>query len=211
MRRHKEPVHASDDKEARGEITNECVWRHRQHRRESATGRGWSEWLRVMDRGGCAKMNHKQIVAFLNRQLKVGPWWQQMVTVGYEQARGLRDKHEKATGYSVSASKTLKTSAAGAFLWWKMDKCRVQWLGDADVRVHKATPSKSLRATWNASSAKPLKSISVNLYPKGRDRATMTIQHEKLASAAEAKKMKTYWGARLRRLEKMIAESPYGR
>ena len=36
-------------------------------------------------------MNHKQIVALLYAKHNVGPWWQQMVTVTYEQARGLID------------------------------------------------------------------------------------------------------------------------
>jgi hypothetical protein len=173
---------------------------------EKATGKGWEQWCSAIDKGGGAKMDHKQIAQMLHDKFHVQPWWTQMVTVGYEQARGLRGKHQTVTGYSISASKTLSTSAAGAFLWWKMDRCRTQWLGDADIAVHKATPSKSVRATWNASSAKPVKSISVNLYPKGKSNATMTIQHEKLASAAEAKKMKAYWTGRLNHLAKLITE-----
>src|SRR5688572_3767522 len=169
-----------------------------------ATGKGWDEWCRIIDKAGGAKLDHKQIAQMLHDKYDVRPWWTQMVTVGYEQARGRRIRHQTTSGYSVSASKTLGVSAAGAFLWWKMDRCRKQWLGDADVAVHRATPSKSVRATWNASTAKPVKSISVNIYPKDKKRATMTIQHEKLASEAEAKKMKAYWGRQLTRLERLI-------
>ncbi len=39
-----------------------------------------------------------------------------------------------------------------------------------------------------------------------RDKTIMSIQHGKLASAAEAKKMKSQWGKRLKRLERLIAE-----
>jgi len=43
--------------------------------------------LAILDKAGAKKMDHKQIVAYLSEQHQVGPWWQQMVTVGYEQAR----------------------------------------------------------------------------------------------------------------------------
>jgi hypothetical protein len=178
---------------------------------KKATGKAWKQWFTVLDKAGGAQMDHKQIVALLADKHDVGPWWQQMVTVGYEQARGKRVKHQTAAGYSVSASRTFDISAAGAFLWWKLDRCRRQWLGDADVRVHHATPSKSIRATWNASTSKPMKSISVGIIAKGKQRAVMAIEHAKLASEAEAKRMKTYWTKQLHRLEQLIAEAANGR
>lgn len=178
---------------------------------KKATGRNWKQWLTIIDKAGGAKMDHKQIVALLAQDHKVSPWWRQMVTVGYEQARGKRVKHQTAAGYSVSASRTFDISPAGAFLWWKMDRCRRQWLGDADVKVHHATPSKSIRATWNASTSKPMKSISVGIISKGEQRAAMAIEHARLASVAEAKKMKAYWTKQLHRLEQLIAEAANGR
>jgi hypothetical protein len=55
-----------------------------------ATGRAWDEWLRVLDRAGARRMPHEEIAALLARKFAVPGWWCQMVTVGYEQARGLR-------------------------------------------------------------------------------------------------------------------------
>lgn len=184
--------------EAYGGISSDAV--------KKATGKTWKQWCAAIDKAGGPSMTHKQIAEMLSTRLKVKPWWSQMVTVGYEQARGRRRKHQKTDGFSVSASRTLNVSPAGAFLWWKMDRCRRQWLGDVDIAVHHATPSKSVRATWNASTKTPVKSISVNIYVRGKDRAAMTIQHDKLASTAVAKKMKTYWARQLARLEQLIAE-----
>jgi hypothetical protein len=197
------PASNSANGQAHGGISSDAV--------KKATGKGWDQWCRVIDKAGGSKMDHKQIAQMLHDKHNVRPWWTQMVTVGYEQARGRRIRHQTASGYSVSASKTLDISAAGAFLWWKMDRCRRQWLANADVAVHHATPSKSVRATWKASTAKPMKSISVNILPKGKNKASMSIQHEKLASEAEAKKMKAYWGRQLTRLERLIAEAANGR
>ncbi|HET9469636.1 MAG TPA: hypothetical protein VFO24_00940, partial [Usitatibacter sp.] len=55
-----------------------------------ATGRPWSEWLAVLDRAGARTLSHKDIALLLSRKFGVPDWWGQMVTVGYEQARGLR-------------------------------------------------------------------------------------------------------------------------
>ena len=57
---------------------------------QASTGKIWKEWFAILDKAGARKMDHKQIVAYLVKHHKVGPWWQQMVTVIYEQARGLR-------------------------------------------------------------------------------------------------------------------------
>jgi len=176
-----------------------------------ATGKNWREWFALMDRGGCAAMDHRQIVAFLNSRHNVGPWWQQMITVGYEQARGRRLRHQRPDGYEISANKTLNVSATVAYMWWSIHKCRAKWLGDLDIAIHKKTPSKSLRITWNASGSTPVKSIAVGLYPRGQDRTVMSIQHGRLASAADARKMKSFWTARLGRLEQLIAERSRGR
>src|SRR3954453_23675839 len=77
---------------------------------KKATGKTWLQWLKLLDAAGCKTMDHKQIVAVVSKQFAIGPWWQQMVTVGYEKARG-RQKGERPDGFSFSLSKTIATSA----------------------------------------------------------------------------------------------------
>src|SRR5216117_1433710 len=72
-----------------------------------ATGKKWAEWFAILDKAGAKKLTHQQIVAVLAKKHGLAPWWQQMVTVTYEQARGLRKVHERPDGYSISRSKTL--------------------------------------------------------------------------------------------------------
>ena len=58
---------------------------------QKATGCGWDKWIKALDHEGCASMSHTEIAALVHAKWpKVGDWWSQMVTVGYEQARGLR-------------------------------------------------------------------------------------------------------------------------
>src|SRR5881394_2432690 len=73
-----------------------------------ATDKPWKEWFAILDKAGGRKLNHQQIVAVLAMKHRIGPWWQQIVTVEYERSRGLRRVHEKADGFfSISRSKTV--------------------------------------------------------------------------------------------------------
>lgn len=50
------------------------------------TGRGWDEWLGLLDAAGAATWNHKETVKYLEREHPdVSSWWRQSITVGYEQ------------------------------------------------------------------------------------------------------------------------------
>src|SRR5438445_12519365 len=101
------------------------------------TGKTWDEWFKILDAAGAAKMSHRQIVAVLSNRYDVGPWWQQMVTVGYEKERGLRRDHQKPDGYEISRSKTIAAPLAELFAAWQDGKRRGRWLKDA-ITVRRA-------------------------------------------------------------------------
>jgi hypothetical protein len=82
---------------------------------KAKTGKNWNEWFTILDKAGAKEMSHQEIVKFLNSKHEVGPWWQQTVTVTYEQARGLREKHEKPGGYQISVSRTRSSSSIVSF------------------------------------------------------------------------------------------------
>lgn len=162
------------------------------------TGKTWPQWVAALDTEGCKKMNHKDIVAVVGK-FGVGDWWQQMVTVGYEQARGLRAKHQKTDGYAVSASKTFAAPASAAFKAWNEPRTRKKWLAEA-ITIRKATENKSLRITWADGKA----SVTVNLYTKGEGKSQVTVQHEKIANAEEAARLKKFWGEKMEALKEVL-------
>ena len=69
------------------------------------------------------------------------------------------------------------------------------------VVVHKVTRAKSMRATAGDGS----KSINFYFYAKGSGKAQITVQQEKLASQAQALKLKKVWAASLRELAELAA------
>ncbi len=56
------------------------------------TGKGWDEWFTTLDRVGGTGLGHGALSTYLRDKHNLPDWWSQMVAVGYEQARGLREK-----------------------------------------------------------------------------------------------------------------------
>ena len=169
-----------------------------------ATGQSWAEWLAILDAAGGREMSHKQIVAHLQAHHAVSSWWQQQLTVGYEQSRGLRARHQMAGGYQISRSRTVAAPAAAVYHAWADDATRARWLPDATFTVRKATPPKSLRLTWGDAAGAGATTVEVALTDKG-ERTTVTVQHNKLPDAAAAERMKGYWAEALARLAGQLA------
>jgi hypothetical protein len=164
------------------------------------TGKTWADWLRVIDRAGGKKMDHKSIAVFLHEQKKLSGWWAQMVTVGYEQARGMRVKHEKPGGFEIGASKTVNVPVSALFGAFKTKRTRDRWLGDEKIAVRRATANKSMRITWSDGKTH----VDANFYGRGRGKSQVSVQHSKLTSATQSEKMKTFWRGRLAELKNAL-------
>jgi hypothetical protein len=123
-----------------------------------------------------------------------------MVTVGYEQARGLREKHETARGYQVSRSMTVPVALPRLYRAWADAESRGEWLNEPDLKVRRATRNKSMRLTWKDGAT----SVEVNFYAKGTGKSQVTVQHNKLATGAAGARMKAYWGRALERCREAV-------
>jgi uncharacterized protein YndB with AHSA1/START domain len=166
---------------------------------ESATGKTWSRWFKLLDAAGAKKMTHQEIARHLSEKEGVRPWWTQMVAVTYEQARGLRDKHEKPGGFEISVSRTMDVPVGKVFKAWTVEKIRKEWL-PAKLEIRKATTNKSLRITWEDGKT----SLVVAFVPKEKDKTQVVAQHAKLPDAKSAAKMKKFWSAALDRLKAIL-------
>ena len=168
---------------------------------KAKTGKVWVEWFAILDAAGAQHMTHKEIVAVLSEGYGVGAWWQQMVTVTYEQARGLREKHEMPSGYQISRSKTLDVPLETVFTAWADEAQRSGWLTKPRLRLRKANPGKSARFTWIDGQSV----VEARFTAKGPERTQVTVQHDKLSDAEQAEQMKAYWGEALENLAQWLA------
>lgn len=167
---------------------------------KAKTGRAWEEWFSILDKAGARNMKHKEIAAYLYDRLKVPGWWSQMVTVQYEQERGLREKHQTAEGYTATGSRTVAVALSGLYRAWQDKEVRRRWFKDGEMTIARATPKKSLRIEWARGRTK----VDVNFYDKGKGKSQVTVDHRKLADAREAARMKAYWAENLDRLKSMF-------
>ena len=83
---------------------------------KAKTGCTWERWVRTLDHYGAATMSHGDIARLVREKWKTSAWWSQMVAVGYERIKGLREKGQRRGGrYEASKSRTFGTSAAKVF------------------------------------------------------------------------------------------------
>ena len=164
-----------------------------------APGKEWKDWLRILDRAGARTMDHATIAQWLSKKHPgIGGWWSQMVTVGYEQARGLRVKHQTADGFKVSASKTVAAPVAKLYETFFEPRLRKKWLDAPGFTIRTATINKSMRVVLPDGTT-----VNANFYAKG-EKSQVALEHAKLPDAAAAKERKAYWAENLGRLPKVV-------
>jgi uncharacterized protein YndB with AHSA1/START domain len=163
------------------------------------TGRRKAEWFAILDQAGAQKMAHRDIVAVLSEQHGVGSWWRQMVTVAYEQARGLREPNETTRGFQMSASKTVAAPVGELYQAFANARSRARWLPKAGLEVRKAVPEQRIRYTGAGGSF-----VEATFTAKGADKSQVTVTATKLADRAAMVQQKAYWKAALDRLKAQV-------
>ena len=169
---------------------------------QRATGKDWGAWLKLLDQAGAKRMGHKEIALLLSRKCGVPDWWSQMVTVGYEQARGLRDVYQHADGYAANASRTIDVGLERLFEAWTDPKARSRWLPKSPLEVRRRISGKTMRMAWMSGASR----VEVNFQSKGAGRSSVHIEHAKLPSSASVTRQKAYWSAALTRLKALLED-----
>lgn len=164
---------------------------------KAKTGKTWKQWFAILDRAGGKNMSHQGIVKCLASENDVGPWWQQMIAVTYEQQSGRRKAHQRPDGFQISVSRTLNVPVGSVYQQFANARRRADWLEENDLAVRTATPNKSMRVTWKDGKT----SLEIAFVPKGTNKSQVVVQHSKLPDAKSAAKMKTYWRTKLDRLQ----------
>ena len=164
------------------------------------TGRGWEEWFSLLDDWGAAERPHKEIARWLREQQEVDGWGAQSVTVSYERARGMREVGERPAGFSVTAQKTIAVPVDRLYDAFIDESLRERWLPDADLRERTARKPRSARFDWGDGGTRVIAGFSARAEAK----STVALEHERLADAEEADRMKAFWRGRLTELASQL-------
>jgi len=167
------------------------------------TGRGWEEWFELLDEWRAHERPHKEIARWLRDEREVDGWGAQSVTVSYERARGLRAVGERPQGFSVTAQKTVAVPVDRLYEAFVDESPRDRWLPAGELRERTATKPKSARFDWGDGETR----VVVGFSSKGDAKSTVALEHERLADAEEAERMKSFWRERLAALASQLEET----
>jgi hypothetical protein len=164
---------------------------------KDATGKDWEQWFSILDRWGAKDRKHAEIASFLVEEREVPGWWAQTITVGYERARGLRLKHQKADGFEISASKTIAVPVDVLFKMFVDPERLKGWLKDGKMRLRNSRPNRGARFDWEDGSTR----VVVGFTDKGPSTSAVSLAHQKLPGPDEAETAKAAWKKRLGALQ----------
>jgi uncharacterized protein YndB with AHSA1/START domain len=164
------------------------------------TGRGWVEWVQIIDERGGREMTHGERASLINEEYGVDGWWSQSVTTGYERIRGMRARGQRMDGsWEVSKSQTYAVPVAELFEAWSDAKLRRRWLNEAGVKLRTAQAPRSLRLGFPDGTI-----VAVGFTPKGDLKSSVAVQHTKLKDKQSAERMKRFWAERLSALAEVL-------
>jgi hypothetical protein len=164
------------------------------------TGCTWERWVHALDYHKANEMSHRDIAALVKEKYKVGPWWTQTVTVGYERIKGLRVRGQQRNGtFEMTRSRTFNVPVDTLFDAWKNARVRKRWLNGETVKVRTATAPKSMRLDWTDGSI-----IAVGFVAKGKTKSAVALSHTKLPDRETANRLKDEWSKRLDALGEVL-------
>jgi uncharacterized protein YndB with AHSA1/START domain len=165
---------------------------------KKATGQEWSDWLAVLDEAQCNGKPHREIAACV-KSLGTPDWWSQMVTVGYERIRGLRDMAQRRGGaYEASKSRTFHVPVETLFDAVANARKRNRWL-DAKFTVRTTNANRTLRGSMEDGSP-----VQFYFVDKGKGKSSVAMTQEKLANKEAVARVKELWSERFDALAKML-------
>lgn len=173
-----------------GKVTSDSVFK--------CTGKHWQEWIELLDKAGARSWTHQETVAFLKKKHKLGPWWQQGVTSGYEIAIGRRIEGQNIKGeYMVTSTKSLAfgvqkswkvlTSKNGLAVWLKplspvsiAAGAQFETTDGFFGEVRTLKKERSIRMTWQDPNWEKKTVLQIMLVARPKEKSIVVFNHTEI-------------------------------
>ena len=156
---------------------------------QARTGRTWDQWRAVIDGWSGHEQGHAEVARWLQEEHGVEGWWAQSITVGWERITGRRLPGQVADGtFTANRSATITTDASLLGELLRDEDARAWLFPGLEPQLRSRPSSKNVRIALTTGVAE------IAIAPRDAGRATITVQHAKLPSPAEATRWKAYWG-----------------
>jgi len=168
---------------------------------KKATGKTWPQWFAILDKAGAKKMAHIDIAKLIykkylgtDKSKEFGPnvansggWWSQMVTVVYEQARGMRTVNQYAQGYLVSVHKTVSMPVSELVRAWStIEKSKV-----VAAKKLERIPSKTQRKMLRYKAA--VGGVVVMFDERGKGKSRIMVEATRLPEKSNVERERAFW------------------
>ena len=162
---------------------------------KAKTGRGWDEWVALIDAGPGRDAGHTAIATWLREAHDVHPWWAQGVTVGYERITGIRLPGQMPDGtFTVSRSRTLPGSVAAMRALLLDDGARAGLLPRLRSRLRSSPTAKQLRFDLVDDASGDGAGVLAVSVDEAKSGVKLVVTHERLPSVGAADVWKAFWG-----------------
>ena len=160
---------------------------------QEKTGCSWERWVKALDYARAYELSHREIAKLVKEKYDTPSWWTQMVTVGYERIKGLRERGQQRSGtFTMNRSRTYDVDVATLFDAWSDGRRRKRWLGETGAKVRTATAPKSMRLQMPDGAI-----VAVGFSAKGKDKSSVALEQARLADRATMEALKQRWSERL--------------
>ena len=168
---------------------------------KASTGCTWDRWVWALDRVEAHTWPHPRIARYIQDTWKLGSWWAQTVTVGYERIKGLREKGQRrGGGYVANKSRTFPVPLGRLYRAVSDGRSRKRWLDAGEVTIRGSTRDKYVRGRAAGGA-----SVEFVFATKGPGRSMVQVQEGPLPSSADSARRKAFWAARLAALGEVLA------
>lgn len=198
-----------------GRVASESVKKH--------TGKGWRQWITLLDRAGARDWPHREIAVYLKQKYRLTPWWQQGVAMGYEIHHGKRVEGRSERGlYGTVASKTVPLSVRKAWKMLASPEGLEAWLRPfapfpwkvgqgfevdggvfGEVRTVKA-PTR-LRLRWQEESWPKASVLQLGVHARKGEKCMVVLQHGLIPNETAKLRLRTRWKDALERFAKLVS------
>lgn len=186
-----------------GKVSSTSVKKH--------TGKDWKVWVGLLEKAGARNMTHQEIVALLKRKYRLGPWWQQGVTLGFEIATGRRKVGQDTRGkYMVTATKSLAVdvkviwrallSTKGLSIWLRAlapikiaPKNHFETKDGFFGEIRTTALNRKVRMTWQDPDWEKHTTVEVVLVARPKKRSILVFNHTGLPTEDSREQMKKRW------------------
>jgi hypothetical protein len=169
---------------------------------EEKTGCNWELWVTALDYARAYELSHREIAKLVKEKYDTPMWWTQMVTVGYERIKGLRERGQQRSGtFTMTRSRTYPVDVTTLFDAWADGRRRRRWLGETGVKVRTATAAKSMRLQMADGAI-----VAVGFYAKGKGKSSVALEQARLPDRETADALKQRWTERLDALREELTQ-----